>query len=101
MSDTSPVRVAAVQASAFPFNKNGAVDTVCAMTAEAASEGAQLILFPEAYVGGYPWGLAFGTAIGGRSDAGRQVFGRYWESAIDIPGPEVERIGAAARDAGV
>ena len=101
MSDTPSVRVAAVQAAASPFDKAGAVETVCSMTAEAAAEGARLVLFPEAYVGGYPWGLAFGTAVGGRSDAGRRVFGRYWESAIDVPGPEVERMGQAAADAGV
>jgi nitrilase len=71
------------------------------MTAEAAKEGSRLILFPEAYVGGYPWGLAFGTAVGGRSEVGRRVFGRYWESAIDVPGPEVERMCQVAGDFGV
>ena len=101
MTDISPVRVAAVQASACPFDTNRAVEMVCAMTAEAAKEGAKLILFPEAYVGGYPWGLAFGTAVGGRSEVGRSVFGRYWESAIDVPGPEVERMCQVAGDFGV
>ena len=101
MTDISPVRVAAVQAAACPFDTNRAVEIVCSMTAEAAKEGAKLILFPEAYVGGYPWGLAFGTAVGGRSEVGRRVFGRYWESAIDVPGPEVERMCQVAGDFGV
>ena len=101
MTDISPVRVAAVQASACPFDTNRAVEMVCSMTAEAAKEGSRLILFPEAYVGGYPWGRAFGTAVGGRSEVGRSVFGRYWESAIDVPGPEVERMCQVAGDFGV
>jgi len=101
VTDISPVRVAAVQASACPFDTNRAVEMVCSMTAEAAKEGSRLILFPEAYVGGYPWGLAFGTAVGGRSEVGRSVFGRYWESAIDVPGPEVERVCQVAGDFGV
>jgi nitrilase len=101
VTDISPVRVAAVQASACPFDTNRAVEMVCSMTAEAAKEGSRLILFPEAYVGGYPWGLAFGTAVGGRSEVGRSVFGRYWESAIDVPGPEVERMCQVAGDFGV
>ena len=101
MTDHATIRVAAVQAAASPFDTWGAVDNVCSMTAEAAAEGARLVLFPEAYVGGYPWGLAFGTAVGGRSDAGRKVFGRYWDSAVDVPGPEVERLAQAAADAGV
>jgi len=101
VTDISPVRVAAVQAAACPFDTNRAVEIVCSMTAEAAKEGSRLILFPEAYVGGYPWGLAFGTAVGGRSEVGRRVFGRYWESAIDVPGPEVERMCQVAGDFGV
>lgn len=101
MTEISGVRVAVVQAGAVPFDTEGAVDKVCAMTAEAAAGGASLVLFPEAFVGGYPWGLAFGTAVGGRSEAGRRSWERYWSSAIDVPGPEVARMGEAAREAGV
>jgi nitrilase len=68
---------------------------------EAAGDGAELVLLPEAYIGGYPWGLAFGTAVGGRSDAGRRTWERYWSGAIDVPGRETERMGEAAREAGV
>ncbi|MDA0313560.1 MAG: nitrilase, partial [Gemmatimonadetes bacterium] len=66
MTHPSTVRVAVVQAAAKPFDTPSAVDKVCSMTAQAAEQGAELVLFPEAYVGGYPWGLSFGTAVGGR-----------------------------------
>jgi len=95
------VRVAVVQASPAFFDTAAAVDRLCALTAEAAGEGARLVLFPEAYVGGYPWGLAFGTAVGGRSDPGRRTWERYWRSAVDVPGPETARMAEAAREAGV
>ena len=95
------VTVAVVQAAARPFDREGAVAEVCRRTAEAAARGAGLVLFPEAYVGGYPWGLAFGTAVGGRTDAGRRVWARYRNAAITVPGPEVERMAEAAREAGV
>jgi nitrilase len=101
MSEMDRVRVAAVQAAGLPFDPEGATDVVCAKTAEAAAQGARLILFPEAYVGGYPWGLSFGTAVGGRSEAGRRAWERYWSSAVDVPGPEVDRMREAARAAGV
>ena len=101
MNKPKTVRVAVVQALATPFRRDAAVDTVCRMTAEAAEAGAKLVLLPEAYVGGYPWGLTFGTVIGGRSEAGRRVWARYWSNAIEVPGPEVERMGAAAEEAGV
>jgi len=94
------VRAAVVQAAGKPFDTPAAVDNVCSLTREAAARGARLVLFPEAYVGGYPWGLAFGTAVGGRSDAGRRTWERYWRGAIDVPGPETARLGDAAREAG-
>ncbi|MGI9625300.1 MAG: carbon-nitrogen hydrolase family protein [Longimicrobiales bacterium] len=95
------VRVAVAQSRGFPFATEAAVDRVCDWTKEAGAAGAALAVFPEAFVGGYPWGLAFGTAVGGRSDAGRRTFGRYHESAIPVPGPETERMGQAAREAAV
>ena len=101
MSEAKSVRVAVVQAAATPFDRDAAVDKVCEMTAQAAEQGARLVLFPEAYVGGYPWGLSFGTVVGGRSEAGRRVWERYWSAAVDVPGPEVARMSEAAEAAGV
>lgn len=102
MTGTTPmphrpqVRVAAIQPRGYPFNPAAAIDHLCATTAEAARQGAELVLFPEAFIGGYPWGLSFGTAVGGRKPAGRRTFGRYHDAAISVPGPETERIGRAA-----
>lgn len=101
MTQVSTLRAAVVQAGAHPFDTPGAIDTVAAMTRSASEDGAQLVLFPEAYVGGYPWGLGFGTAVGGRSEAGRRTWERYWDSAIDVPGPEVSRLGEVASEHGV
>src|SRR5690606_11392166 len=35
--------------------------------------------------------------VGDRSPAGREEFRRYWESAVDVPGPAVEALGEIAR----
>jgi nitrilase len=94
-------RVAVVQPAAMPFDPQAAVDRVGTLTANAARDGAQLVLFPEAYVGGYPWGLAFGTSVGGRSPEGRRTWQRYWNGAVDVPGPETEQLGKAARENGL
>jgi nitrilase len=102
MSDSgSPVRVAVVQAAPRFFDPDSATETVCDLTRRAGQDGAQLVLFPEAYVGGYPWGLAFGTAVGGRTEAGRRTWERYRRGAIEVPGPETGRMAAAAEEAGV
>ena len=95
------VKVAVAQPRGFPFATPAAVDRVCDWTEEAGKAGAELVVFPEAFVGGYPWGLVFGTAVGGRSPAGRRTFQRYMASAIAVPGPETERMAEAASEAGV
>jgi len=97
--EAGSVRVAVIQAAARPFDLEGAITSVRSHTADAAADGAELVVFPEAFVGGYPWGLSFGTAVGGRSDAGRRTWERYWASAVDVPGPEVDQLAEAARAA--
>lgn len=94
-------RVAVLQPASCPFRPGAAVEVVERETARAAADGASLVLFPEAFVGGYPWGLAFGTRVGGRSREGLETFHRYWKSAITLPGPESDRMARAAASAGV
>lgn len=43
---------------------------------EAADQGCQLVVFPEAFIGGYPRGSTFGVAMGSRSPEGKEEF-RY------------------------
>jgi nitrilase len=87
-----------IQGTPVFFDRDGSLDKIAELTREAAASGARLILFPEAYLGGYPWGLAFGTAVGGRSDAGRRTWGRYWASSIEVEGPETDRLAELARE---
>jgi nitrilase len=94
------VRVAVVQPAASPFNLPAALEAVHQGVRDAAGQGAELILFPEAFLGGYPWGLRFGSTIGGRTEEGKGLYQRYWESAITIPGPHANALGAMAREAG-
>jgi nitrilase len=100
-SRTDPVTVAAVQMAPVPFDTEATVARVVDRLGAAAEEGADLVVFPEAMVGGYPWGLAFGTAVGGRSPEGRRTWERYRRGAVEIPGPEIRALGQAARSHGV
>ncbi|WP_406696994.1 carbon-nitrogen hydrolase family protein [Singulisphaera sp. Ch08] len=93
------VRAAVVQAAPAAFDRDRSLARVSALTTEAAGLGAQLIVFPEAFVSGYPRGLDLGTRIGSRTPEGREQFRRYWESAIDVPGPATAALGDAARKA--
>ena len=92
------VRGAVVQAASVLFDRERTLDKAAQLTAEAAGRGAELVVFPEAFVGGYPRGITFGTVIGNRTDEGRDHFRRYWEGAVDVPGAAVDRLGEIARE---
>jgi nitrilase len=64
------------------------------LLAEATAGGAELVVFPEAFVGGYPRGATFGATVGERTDDGRALFARYRRSAVEIPGDTFDRIRA-------
>jgi len=93
----SNVRVAVVQAGTAPFDREGSLAKVESLVAQAAAAGARLVVFPEAFVGGYPKGADFGARVGSRTPEGRTLFRRYFEGAIDVPSAETDRLGAAAR----
>ncbi|MEA3508267.1 MAG: carbon-nitrogen hydrolase family protein, partial [Synergistota bacterium] len=95
------VKAAVVQAAPVLFDKDATVEKACALVREAASKGAEVVLLPEAFVPVYPRGLSFGMVVGSRTPEGRLLWQRYWNNAIQTPGPETELLGEAAREAGV
>jgi nitrilase len=100
MADTFPkFKAAVVQAAPVLFNREATVEKTCQLTAEAAAQGANLILFPEAFIPAYPRGLTFGTVVGSRNPLGRMTWQTYWANSVDVPGPATEALGAAARQA--
>lgn len=84
------VKVAVAQAGSILGDTAATLDKLERITAEASQNGARLILFPEVFVGGYPRGEDFGAVLGSRTARGRDAFRKYWEGAIDVPGPDVD-----------
>jgi nitrilase len=92
------VRVAVVQAAPVLFDARKSLQNLADLTADAAILGAKLVVFPEAFVAGYPKGHDFGVSVGVRSPEGRDEFRRLFESAIMVPGEATEAIGTVAGD---
>ena len=95
------LRVALIQDAPVAFDLQASLAKALRLIADAASQGSRLIVFPEAFLAGYPKGADFGARVGMRSPQGRDWFRRYWEAGVDLPGPVTLALGAAARQHGI
>lgn len=98
MSDV--FRAAVVQIGANPFDATASAERAAQAIREAAAAGARVIVFPEAYLGGYPKGATFATPVGMRKPEGREAFRRYHAAAISVPGSQTELIADATAATG-
>ncbi len=92
---------AVVQTASIAFDPVRTVEKLGDFASKAAAQGAKIVVFPEAFVGGYPKGLDFGARVGSRSAAGRESFRVYYDGAIEVPGPLTARIGEIAAANGI
>src|SRR5579872_5151143 len=97
----SSICAAVVQAGSILFDTEQTLAKTEQLVAGAAAKGARLVVFPEAFIGGYPKGSDFGARVGSRTPEGRKNFRRYFEGAIDVPGPATVRLAEAARAHGM
>ncbi|MEU8617300.1 carbon-nitrogen hydrolase family protein [Streptomyces sp. NPDC048623] len=97
MMDIPPrFTAAAVQASPVYLDAAATVDKAVSLIHEAAGSGARLVVFPEVFVSGYPyWNWTMNPV------QGSPWYERLYRSSIDVPGPHVDTLCAAARQAGV
>ena len=90
---------AVVQSAPVLFDKDSTIEKIGRLVKEASQKKAELILFPEVFIPGYPRGLSFGTVVGSRTNEGRDLFLKYWQNAIEVPGPETVLLGKMAKEA--
>ena len=87
---------AVAQTSSVLLDTPATVARALDLMAAAAAQGAQLLVFPEAFIGGYPKGADFHIYLGGRTPQGRAEFKAYFDSAVAIDGPEIAQLAEAA-----
>lgn len=98
---STPLPVALVQAAPRLFDTPATLEITLQRLREAAAAGARLVVFPEAFLGGYPKGHDFGARVGSRSAEGRAWFARYHANAVLRDGPEVAAVRDGVREAQV
>ncbi|MCJ9713378.1 carbon-nitrogen hydrolase family protein, partial [Bordetella hinzii] len=91
MLDLPCFKAAAVQTAPVFLDTDATVDKTIGLIAEAAGNGARLVAFPEVFISAYPYWSWIGNPV-----QGSPWFERLARSAIEIPGPEIAKIAAAA-----
>ena len=90
------VRVAIVQTPPVFLDREKCIDRACEKIAEAAGRGAELIVFPEAWISGYPyWGEGWESNLQGWIP----VRVRFYDNSLLIPSEDTARLGEAAAKA--
>ncbi len=90
------VKVAIVQKASRFLDKEASLARAEAYIAEAAAGGAELIVFPEVWLAGYPyWTEGWDSSL--QAWAGGRV--AFRDAAVLAPSEDTERLGAAARRA--
>src|SRR5687768_8298496 len=91
------VKVAIVQTAPVFFDRDRTIDKACEKIAEAGRQGAQIIVFSEAWIAGYPyWGEGWESP---RAEW-RQTRTQFFDSTLMIPSDDTDRLCAAAAKAG-
>ena len=91
------VKVAAVQATPVILDAEASIEKAAVLIREAAAQGADLAVLPEAFVSVFPsnaWARKAAAFAG--SD---ELWERLWASSVDVPGPLVDRLADACREA--
>jgi len=96
---TKKTKIAAAQLTPVFLNLKKTVDKACAAILEAGSNGAQLIVFPEAYISGYPdwvWSISPNQSV-----LLNKLYVNLVENSVSIPDDTTERLCKAAKEANI
>ena len=93
------IKVAAAQLTPVFLNKGKTVDKACEAIREAANKGAKLIVFPEAFISGYPdWVWLIPNSKGAELN---DLYERLVNNAVSVPESATEKLCDAAKKAGI
>jgi nitrilase len=97
--ENTPLRVCAAQQAPVFLDREATLEKACDLIAEAAKNGAKLIVFPETFLPCYPcwvWKIA-----AGESQQVEALYLEYLEHAVSVPGPVVDRLCKVAKQCAI
>jgi nitrilase len=94
----TPVKAACVQAEPVVLDRDATIERLAELTAEAAGNGAQLVVFPETFVAVYPSSVWARHFAGWADERAKGAFAAIARSAVSVPGTAADRLGEIARE---
>ena len=95
-------RVAVVQAAPVFMNRDGSMEKARSLIRDAASQGAELVAFPEAWLPGYPAWLDSCRDAGLWDHAPtKHVFARLVESSVVAPSSHTQAVSSLSKEFGI
>ncbi|MGH2971648.1 MAG: carbon-nitrogen hydrolase family protein [Gaiellaceae bacterium] len=95
------VTVACVQVEPVILDRERTIDRLEEVAAEAAGNGAELVVFPETFVPVYPssrWAKAF---AGWQNEGAKETFALLAQNSVAVGSPAEQRLAACARELGI
>lgn len=86
------IKVCVVQDSPVFFDKDQTIEKVANLVSKYSGQGAQLIVFPESFIPGYPRGFTFGATIGKRTHEGRALYAKYYNNSVDLESEDLKKL---------
>ena len=99
MNQLKAIKVAAAQLSPVFLNKTETTNKACVAIAEAGENGANLIVFPEAFISGYPdWVWLIPNSKGADLN---ELYVKLVENAVSVPDNSTDKLCEAAKQANI
>jgi nitrilase len=89
-------KAASVHASPVFLNRDATAEKACSLISEAAGAGAELVVFPEVFIPGYPYWIWLDSP-----NAGRVWFKELFKNAVELPSKTIECLCDVARESGM
>jgi nitrilase len=90
--------VACAQVEPVIFDRDATIEKLGQTAAEAASNGARLVVFPEAVIPAYPSSIWARALAGWAEDGAKEAFALLARESVEVPGPAERRLGELARE---